>query len=186
MCLLRASVCREDPTSCSAWVCGALGQTRACRAREDLHVFMCLPCRIHCPGVAVLDQHSRSVGHQKYYRLLNTLLECLAGLTVAFNRVEIWDLWVWWGLEVNFARLVFEEGSALVLWRGKKMKAVLHVSSLNQSLLFEMGTTQQNSLSKHCHNCLSETLASSLFAVLLSCGVLESPICVSVLTAPLL
>lgn len=66
------------------------------------------------------------------------------------------------------------------------MKAVLHVSSLNQSLLFEMGTTQQNSLSKHCHNCLSETLASSLFAVLLSCGVLESPICVSVLTAPLL
>lgn len=41
------------------------------------------------------------------------------------------------------------------------MKAVLQVSSLNQSLLFEMGTTQQSSLSKHCHNRLSETLASS-------------------------
>jgi len=54
------------------------------------------------------------------------------------------------------------------------MKAVLQVSSLNQSLLFEMGTTQQSSLSKHCHNRLSETLASSLFAVLLSCGILES------------
>lgn len=66
------------------------------------------------------------------------------------------------------------------------MKAVLQVSSLNQSLLFEMGTTQQNGLSKHCHNCLSETLASSLFAVLLSCGILESHICMFVLTAPLL
>lgn len=61
-----------------------------------------------------------------------------------------------------------------MLWRKKKMKTELQVSSLNQSYLPEMGTTQQNSLSKHGHNCLSETLASSLLSVLLFCGILVS------------
>lgn len=54
------------------------------------------------------------------------------------------------------------------------MKTELQVSSLNQSFLPEMGTTRQNSLSKHGHKCLSETLASSLLTVLLFCGILVS------------
>lgn len=61
-----------------------------------------------------------------------------------------------------------------MLWRKKNMKTELQVSSLNQSFLPEMGTTQQNSLSKHGRNCLSETLASSLLTVLLFCGILAS------------
>lgn len=61
-----------------------------------------------------------------------------------------------------------------MLWRQKNMKTELQVSSLNQSFLPETGTAQQNSLSKHGHNCLSETLASSLLTVLLFCGILAS------------
>lgn len=61
-----------------------------------------------------------------------------------------------------------------MLWREKNMKTELQVSSLNQSFLPETGTAQQNSLSKHGHNCLSETLASSLLTVLLFCGILAS------------
>lgn len=53
------------------------------------------------------------------------------------------------------------------------MQTELQVSSLNQSFLPEMGTIQQNSLSKHGHNCLSETLASSLLTVFF-CGILAS------------
>lgn len=52
------------------------------------------------------------------------------------------------------------------------MKTELQLSSLNQGFLPETGTAQQNSLSKHGHNCLSETLASSLLTVLLFCGIL--------------
>lgn len=61
-----------------------------------------------------------------------------------------------------------------MLWWEKNMKTELQVSSLNQSFLPEMGTAQQNCLSKHGHNCLSETLASSLLTVLLFCGILAS------------
>lgn len=61
-----------------------------------------------------------------------------------------------------------------MLWREKNMKTELQVSSLNQSFLRETGTAQQNNLSKHGHNCLSETLASSLLTVLLFCGILAS------------
>lgn len=92
----------------------------------------------------------------------------------------MWDLGVWEGLDVNFGHLVWKK-EVLSCFEGKKnTKTVLQVSSLNQSFLFEMGTTQQNSLSKHCHNCLSETLASSLFTALLFLwypGVSQSLMC---------
>lgn len=61
-----------------------------------------------------------------------------------------------------------------MLWRRKNTKTELQVSSLNQRFLSEMGTIQQSSLSKQSHNCLSETLASSLLTVLLFCGILAS------------
>lgn len=64
------------------------------------------------------------------------------------------------------------------------MQTELQVSSLNQSFLPEMGTTQQNSLSKHGHNCLSETLASSLLTVFFVVSWHHSVTDVFVLTEP--